>query len=197
MKNDHLNDPEARDSIKALFSKARKKADFQRVQCIWLRAELQMNAEMVGKITRLKPGTVRKIWSDYLRKGESTLFEKDRGGRRNSHLSREEEVLFLEPYFRRVSQGMQLEVSELQQAYEKHINKKVPKSTVYRLLSRHGWIRKAGTSQLKRNQSKTKTDMHEYWIEGCAQVLHPENTGSISQQWLNQTLNSMVSSKSP
>ena len=162
---------------------------------MYLRAEMDMNAEMISKITQLKPGTVRKIWSAYIREGITSLFEKNRGGRRNYHLSKDEEMLFLEPFFRKATQSQPLNVKEIKDAYEAHINKEVPKSTIYRMLARNGWKRKVGKSNLLTPKETQKTNMHDYWIEGCAQVLHPERTGNISQQWLNQTLNSMVNRK--
>lgn len=197
MNHDLFDSPETKAVLKQLLSSAKKRSDFQRIQCVWLRAELNMKAEMVAKITQLKPSTVRKIWSTYQREGETALFEKNRGGRRNFHLSRDEEMLFLEPFFKKAALGTPLNISEIKEAYETHVNKEVPKSTIYRLLSRNGWRRKAGKSHTEKTKKTPKTNMHDYWIEGCAQVLHPKRTGNISQQWLNQTLNSMVSSKQP
>jgi transposase len=178
-----------------LLKSTRKRADFQRVQCVYLRMEMNMDADTVAKITQLKPGTVRKIWSAYQREGTSVLFEKNRGGRRNYHMSKDEEMLFLEPFFKKSAQGTRINANEIKNAYEAHINKKVPKSTIYRMLARNGWKRKTGKSQLTSSKKVQKTNMHDYWIEGCAQVLHPERTGNISQQWLNQTLSSMSSRK--
>lgn len=195
MKHSSINSPSTIKTLQELLLTTKKRSDFQRVQCVYLRAEMNMKAEMVAKITQLKPGTVRKIWSAFLREGTVVLFEKNRGGRRNSYLTKDEEMLFLEPFFRKAALGTPLDVSEIKNAYEAHINKKVPKSTIYRMLSRNGWKRKAGKPQFEIRKEAPKTNMHEYWIDGCAQVLHPERTGNISQQWLNQTLNSMSSRK--
>ncbi len=195
MKKDIFEQQQTRERVRHLLSTAKKKSDFQRIQCIWLRCEMQMKADSVARITQLKPATVRKIWADFLRDGESVLFEKKRGGRRNSHLSREEEILFLEPFFRKIARGVPFEIAEIKDAYENHIGKEVPKSTVYRLLGRHGWKKKTGKVKRTANLQDQQTSMHEYWIEGCTQVLHPERTGNISQQWLNQTLRRMVGGK--
>jgi transposase len=184
-----------RKTLRDLLTTTKKRSNFQRIQCVYLRAEMNMKADMVAKITQLKPGTVRKIWSTYLREGITALFEKNRGGRRNYNLTKDEEMLFLEPFFKKAIQGAPLNVNEIKNTYEAHINKKVPKSTIYRMLARNGWKRKAGKSQFESPRETPKTNMHDYWIDGCAQVLHPERTGNISQQWLNQTLNSMSSRK--
>ncbi len=193
MKSNFSVDQTVRDRIKDLLASTKKKSDFQRVQCVWLRLEFNMQASQVATITNLQPGTVRKVWSLYGREGEKALFCGRRGGRRNSNLSQEEEKLLLTPFFKKSKRNRNiLDIKEIQESYEKVVGKKVPKSTIYRLLSRHGWQRKPGTKKTRRESSEARTDMHEYWIEGCSQVLHPERTGNISQQWLNSTLQSMV-----
>lgn len=65
--------------------------------------------------------------------------KKKRGGRRRQNLSPEQEAQFLEPFFQKVREGESLVVAEIRKAYETAIGKKVPASTVYRLLARHGW----------------------------------------------------------
>jgi|GEM_PF-5003959 transposase len=185
-----------RASLRKHMSAVKKKSDFQRIQCVLLRAEHNMKAEQVAAITCLQAGTVRKIWSDFRRFGAEVLLEKERGGRRNSYLSREEESLFLKPFFKKARQGHPIDATEIRLAYEELVQKKIPKSTIYRLLARNGWNKKVGSAaNVERSKSST-TDMKEYWIEGCAQVLHPKRTGNISQQWLNQTLSSMVNDTS-
>lgn len=175
-----------------LLARTKKKSDFQRVQCIFLKIRYNLKASEVGVITGMRPGTVRQIWSLYRREGESALFCKARGGRRNAHLSHDEEKLFLRPFFKKAEHGGELIVAEIRKAYEALVGKGVPKSTIYRMLSRHGWKRKPGRSTRLEDKGGPRPGMHEYWIEGCSQILHPERTGNISQQWLNSTLASMV-----
>ena len=191
MKTNLPVDQTVRNRIKNLLSITKKKSDFQRVQCIWLRLEFNMRASQVAIITNLQPGTVRKIWSLYGREGEQALFCEKRGGRRNSYLNMDEEKMLLTPFLKKSKKNI-LDIAAIQGSYEKVVGKKVPKSTIYRLLSRHGWQRKPGTQNTGRESREARTDMHEYWIKGCSQVLHPERTGNISQQWLNSTLQSMV-----
>jgi transposase len=42
-------------------------------------------------------------------------------------------------FLKRAEQGRLLEVSRVKQAYEQVVGHGVPKSTVYRMLGRHGW----------------------------------------------------------
>lgn len=61
------------------------------------------------------------------------------GGRRRQNMTQEEEAVFLAPFFEQAKQGGILVVAPIQAAYEKALGRKVPESTVYRLLARHGW----------------------------------------------------------
>jgi len=188
---DLINDQE-NDALQDLLAKTKKKSDFQRIQSVFLRTRYKLKASEVAVMTGLQPGTVRQIWSLYKREGADALFCKPRGGRRNAHLSREQEKLFLRPFFKKAEHGGDMVVAEIKEAYETLVGRKVPKSTLYRMLSRHGWKRKPGRSARMESKGDPRPAMHEYWIGGCSQVLHPERTGNISQQWLNSTLSSMV-----
>lgn len=108
-------------------------------------------------------------------------------------MSFEEEKLFLSPFFSQADQDGKMPVSELKELYEKRIGLRVPKSTIYRLLKRHGWNKQ--TTQYKPPETKDtddkKGDLNNYWIKGCTQAILPKKAGNISQEWLNTTLNSM------
>ena len=150
----------SREKLQELLKTTTKKTDFQRVQCVWLRFELNMKAKLVAKITNLKPGTVRKIWAEYLKQGEESLLSKDRGGRRNYHLSKEEETMFLAPFLKKVEEDEGLVVEEVKLAYENMIGKSVPKSTIYRLLKRHGWQRRSTKKPPSQQKTELQTEIH-------------------------------------
>jgi transposase len=61
------------------------------------------------------------------------------GGRRYGHLSVEEERRFLSRFLQQAEEGGVIVVSEIKRAFESLIGKKVAKTTIYRLLDRHGW----------------------------------------------------------
>lgn len=62
-----------------------------------------------------------------------------RGGRRNQLMSFDEERKFLSPWIEKAEAGGVLVVPPIHAAFEQAVGRKVPKSTVYRLLARHGW----------------------------------------------------------
>jgi len=61
------------------------------------------------------------------------------GGRRRAALTLADEEQFLAPWVERAAQGAVLVVGPLRRAYEEHVGHRVAKTTVYRLLARHGW----------------------------------------------------------
>lgn len=132
---------EARESLKELLKTTKTKADFQRVQCVWLRAALSLSSVQIGQAVGWSPGTVKRMWSHYFSEGEKALIGKGRGGRRHENLSVEEEKEVLADFFEKSKAGGVLVVNEVKTAYEKAVGHTVPKSTVYRMLSRHGWRR--------------------------------------------------------
>ena len=130
---------QAKESLQALLKKTKTKADFQRVQCMWLRAVFGMSSDQVSLAIGLRPATVKKLWSQYFSGGEKALIGQGRGGRRRANLSVEEEEQVLVHFFEKVKSGGVLVVNEVKSAYEEAVGRVVPKSTVYRMLARHGW----------------------------------------------------------
>ncbi len=64
-----------------------------------------------------------------------------RGGRRQELLSVQEETLFLQRWLDQAKDGAVLVVAPIHIAFEKKVGRQVPKSTIYRMLGRHGWRR--------------------------------------------------------
>jgi len=134
--------PLSRGAIKrvgALLGRTKTKADFRRVQCVWLRASLGLSNQEIAMAVGWSPNTVRAWHSRYLRHGEDVLVGAGRGGRRHSYLRPDEEEVFLEGFLAQAERGGILVVGEIKAAYERRVGHTVPKSTVYRMLGRHGW----------------------------------------------------------
>jgi len=130
---------EAKESLKELLEETMTKADFRRVLCVWLRAGLGMSSQEVAEAIGYNSGTVRRIQARYLQEGESSLLGEGRGGRRYGNMSLDQEAQFLTEFIEKAKAGGVIVVSEIKSMYEKAIHQKVPKSTVYRMLDRHGW----------------------------------------------------------
>ena len=121
------------------LQQARSKAEFQRIQCLWLRASLGLNADQVATAIGWQPTSVRRLQAQFLKRGKAVLQAVGRGGRRNQNLTVAQEQQLLAEFDAQAERGGMLEVSQIQRAYEQVVGHAVPKSTVYRMLARHEW----------------------------------------------------------
>jgi transposase len=122
-----------------LLKEARSKAEYQRVQCVWLRATLGLNSNQIAQALGWQASSVRHVQVRYLRSGEETLRDQPQGGRHHAHLTREEEQDLLAPFLEKAEQGEMVIAAPVQQAYEDRLGHPVHPSVVYRALHRQGW----------------------------------------------------------
>lgn len=151
--------------LRAALKKAKTKGEYQRVQCLWLRASLGLSSEQVAQAIGWRPTSVRRLQSRYLREGERALEGVGRGGRRRQNLTLDEERALLAQFAEKAEQGGLLVVSEVRVGYEKAVGRRVPKSTVYRMLARHGWRKitprpRHPQSERERQEAFKKTPAH-------------------------------------
>lgn len=125
--------------LKAKLKQAKTKSEYQRVMCAFLRATTDLNPEQIAEMLSWNTGTVRRIQSEFIRKGDSIFCLSDRGGRHNQHLTIEEEDRFLAPFIKAAQVGGVIVATDIKQKYEELVGRKVPKSTIYRLLARNDW----------------------------------------------------------
>ena len=121
------------------LKRANSQAEYQRIQCVLIRATLGSSAAQIAQLLGWATATVHVLHSRWAREGDAIFELRGRGGRRHQHLSVEQEQALLAPFAERAEGGGMLTVAEIQQAYEEHTGVQVAPSTVYRLLDRHGW----------------------------------------------------------
>ena len=121
------------------LKKADSRAQYQRIQCVLIRATLGSSAAEIAQLLGWSTATVHVIHSRWAKEGDAIFELRGRGGRHHQHLSPEEEAQVLAPFVARANAGGMLKVAEIQKAYEQRIGRSVAASTVYRLLERHGW----------------------------------------------------------
>ena len=129
----------AEKKLTQLLDQAATKADYRRLLCVWLRAALGMSAAEIATALGWSIGTVPNLHSQYLHEGAPALVGCGRGGRRRQFLTVAEEEKLLLEFTARAEQGDLTEVSAVRVALEQQVGQGVAKSTVYRLLERHGW----------------------------------------------------------
>jgi transposase len=122
-----------------LLQEARSKAEYQRVQCVWLRATLGLSSSQIAQALGWQASSVRHVQARYLREGEDTLRDKPHGGRYHAHLTLAEEQQLLAPFLAQAEQGEIVIAAPVQQAYEDRLGHPVHHSVVYRALHRQGW----------------------------------------------------------
>lgn len=75
----------------------------------------------------------------YNRSGLAGIMGPGQGGRRNEHMSREQESVFLKPFIQRAVTGDIATTAEIRQALEDFVGHHLHHSVVYRFLERNGW----------------------------------------------------------
>ncbi|SHL19255.1 Transposase [Desulfatibacillum alkenivorans DSM 16219] len=83
--------------------------------------------------------TVHNIVSQYNNKGPDALDGPGKGGRYKAYLSLQEEAEFLEPFQEQALTGKIATAMEIKAKLEGRLGHSVHKTTVYRMLKRHGW----------------------------------------------------------
>lgn len=104
-------------------------------------------AKSIALHTGVSIPTVRAVISRYNRLGPAALDTPGKGGRRNQHLTPQQEQTFLAPFFERAERGQIATVHEIHTALQTQLGTSVHESTVYRLLHRHGWRKLAARSR--------------------------------------------------
>ena len=113
---------------------------FRRFQCIWLSRVAHLTARSIAEALCLNISTVRRIHAAFRRDGRVAIEGRgNRGGRRKGHLTLKEEAAFLDTFAEQSTDGRIHTINALKKAYESRIGKRVNKTTIYRLLERHGW----------------------------------------------------------
>lgn len=115
---------------------------FWRVQkwlVIWNAVVDPRPAEEIALHTGLARQTVHNLISRYNRWGAGAVEGPGKGGRRKAYLSLEEEADFLAPFKKKALTGQVTTAVEINRDLEQRLGHRVHKTTVYRLLKRHGW----------------------------------------------------------
>jgi transposase len=123
----------------ALLKEAKSKAEYQRIQGVWLRAALGLPATQMATALGWPVRSVRQVHSDDLRQGEVVLRRKPSGGRHRQNLTVEQEKELRLPFLPQAEAGGVLVVAPLPAAYEAAVGRPVHHSVVYRALPRQGW----------------------------------------------------------
>ena len=130
-------------SLKAIMQKIRTASDADkrmRWQIVYTAAADPRDGISISKQLGCSRRVVTSAVSEYNHQGKKSFQGNGRGSNRsNFYLSNEEEVKFLKPFISLARRGLITTVSDITTALEERMNKSIPKSTVCRILHRHGW----------------------------------------------------------
>jgi len=129
---------EQRKEVRKAYRVSKDTRERTRLLCLRLRIERAYPSEKIADIADCSDGLVKKVISDYGRAGLDGILRGTFGGnRRNLSLSEEEKLL--QPFLKQAESGQILVVADIQKAYESVLGRRVPPSTIYRMLDRHNW----------------------------------------------------------
>ena len=122
---------------KVLRDNAATVGDFRKALVVILGAELSIDADKIAKIL----GTSRRtVFRDRIQIRDQERPKKNSwGGRRRCSMTFEEEQKFLSQWEEKAAAGGIPSVPPIHAALMERLDRKVPLSTTYRLLARHGW----------------------------------------------------------
>ena len=127
------------DALAERLKKAKGRPEFQRIQCVLIRATLGSTAAEIARLLGWSTSTVHVIHSRWAKEGDAIFDLKAKGGRRNQYLSVEEEGGFLQPFLAKAEAGGILNALEIKAAFEALVGRPVAKTTIYRMLARWDW----------------------------------------------------------
>lgn len=139
MKNLIVGDKTTVERLAERLKRAKSHSEYQRIQCVLIRATLGSSAAQIAQLLGWSTATVHVMHSRWAKEGESIFDVRARGGRHHQYLTPEQEQELLAPFVERAQAGGMLTVTEVQQAYQERSGKEVARSTIYRLLGRYGW----------------------------------------------------------
>ena len=96
-------------------------------------------AEEIALHTGVSVHSVHNWIPAYNRFGLEGILGPGTGGRRNEHMSREQECIFLKPFFERAKTGEIATTAEIKEAFEDCVGHSLHHSVIYRFLQRNEW----------------------------------------------------------
>ena len=113
--------------------------DLRRFLCVWLRAERRMSAAEIAMVLGMNANSVRIVQRRFIAEGASVFKGAPKGPKGPFLMSFAEEARFLEKYRDAAVDGSMLTAADIKAAWEGALGRRVHKTTLYRMLKRHGW----------------------------------------------------------
>ena len=123
-----------------LVASARSVQQLRQGLSILIPVKTGSSIDSTAKLLGIRKSCVFTLRRDLRESGREVLAVRNvRGGRRHQFLSAGQEAQFLQPFRTRAVQQGGIRLADVHVAFERLVGKRVPRSTVYRLLVRQGW----------------------------------------------------------
>lgn len=144
---------------KASLPKAKTIESLRKFQPVVLPLEYGLTLEQTAQVTGVSVGWVSQLRNRFIQEGGSFDDERPRrGGRYRQNMNREEEERFLAPFIAKASSGGILVVSEIKEALDRILGRKVALLSVYNLLHRHNWRKLSPDKQHPQSDIQAQND---------------------------------------
>lgn len=127
------------DKAKELLTKARTVQELRQAQAVVLPLVFNMSLEQTSSIIGVSKGWVCQLRTDFIRNNGNVEQKVSRGGRYRENLSLKEEAEFLSPFIEKAKAGGILVVTEIKEALETRLGRRIALASAYNLLHRHNW----------------------------------------------------------
>lgn len=135
----HLSDAQ----LKEKLSSTAGKPEFNRWQILYLiQVGKLRSAAIISPLVNLSKPSIYKIVEQYNRSGVQGIKYTNRGGRRRSLLSLEEEALLLNAIEQKAAKGLIKTANDIRTMVEAKVGKAVSDDYLWDLLHRNGWKKK-------------------------------------------------------
>lgn len=127
------------EEVSAAMKEQKNSDEYRRIQSVYLGMLYpQMSAEEIGRITLFSKSRVWVIHARYREGGIENLLDK-RGGRYRENMTYDEERELLSKFKEQSESGSLTVAGKIKKEYEEKVGREVAESTIYRMLSRHGF----------------------------------------------------------
>ncbi len=159
MRKSEIKEYLSENKIKKKIKKTKDVWQLKRWQVIYFRmVEKDWDAQKIADVLSIKKNTVFQwVWK-YNKYGPQEYERKARGGRRNAHMSLEEEKEILESIRKKAEKGKVITAQIVTMEAEKYLKRILSKDYAYDLLHRHKWSKiKPRPYHPKRNIAKQES----------------------------------------
>jgi transposase len=154
-----------------LRNRANTVEEIQRALSVLLMVEGRMEADKAASLLGISKRTLFRYRESFRR--QDLLSRSTWGGRRHCLMSPEEEQAFLSPWLEKTREGGVITVPPLHAALEEKLGRKLPPSTTYRLLSRHGWWKVSPDTKHPKSQPEEQEEFKKASRNSGSRPLDP------------------------